>query len=90
MVSLRSCNICKKKLSKTELIKISLVLKDNEYIASLDSNNGRGIYVCKNAHCIDKWINNINKQKSKMKYKINKDSLLSVLNTIKSTLKENQ
>ena len=87
MIPLRSCNICKKKLPKSELIKISLVIKNDEYVASLNSNNGRGIYICKNMHCIDKWINNINKQKSKMKYKIDKDSLLSVLNIIKESQK---
>lgn len=91
MIPIRTCTICKQKKAKHELIKLVLNLKNNIYYVTLDNEykkEGRGIYICRNMDCIDKWIKNIEKNKFKNKYKIDKESLIKTLEVIKNEMGE--
>lgn len=89
MIPLRSCIICKSKKPKSELLRVACILQNNMYTFELDSNQGRGIYLCKDYNCIQKWIHSVDKQKNKFKYKINQQSMLKILNDLKLKWGEN-
>ena len=53
----RMCSVCRCRVPKNQLFRINL-LKNGEIMISDDKlPNSRGLYICKNAECIDKLIN---------------------------------
>ena len=54
-IPMRTCSVCRKKLPKTELLRI--VKKGNEFFVDQDGKlDGRGAYICKDSACIQKCI----------------------------------
>ncbi|MDD3946814.1 MAG: YlxR family protein [Clostridia bacterium] len=53
---LRTCAVCRKKLPKSELIRIVKFADGTIKADETGKAQGRGCYVCKNDSCIEKFI----------------------------------
>lgn len=78
MIPIRCCSLCKKRNEKSNLFRIvadngSAILDEKQDI------NSRGIYICKDKKCIEKFIKVIDKSKYNLKISLSSDSLKEVL-----------
>ncbi len=84
----RSCIACRRKKDKSQLFRI-VARDDKEAIYDKTAKiSSRGIYICKDTKCIEKCEKLINKDKLSVKISINNNSLLEVLENLKSELGE--
>lgn len=78
MAPIRCCSLCKKRDEKKNLFRIvadngSAVLDEKQNIHS------RGMYICRDKKCIEKFIKAIDKSKFNLKISLSYDSLKKVL-----------
>ena len=84
----RSCIACRRRKQKSELFRIVAKADTQAFLDKEYKENSRGIYLCKNKECIQKCENIINKEKFNVKISINTNSLLKLLEELKSELWE--
>jgi predicted RNA-binding protein YlxR (DUF448 family) len=79
---IRSCIICKQKKEKKDLFRI-VSLNNKAYYDKNQTENVRGIYICKDKKCTDKLLQIVNKGKIKFKIDLDNESLKNVIEVLK-------
>lgn len=51
---LRTCCVCRKKVSKSDLLRVVKTPEGKIFLDSTGKTDGRGAYICKNAECRSK------------------------------------
>lgn len=81
----RSCIICKQKKDKKDLSRI-VSLNNVAYYDKEQIQNTRGIYVCRDAKCLDKFTQMVKKGKVKFKICADNDSIINVIEVLSSEM----
>ncbi|MEG0873013.1 MAG: YlxR family protein [Clostridia bacterium] len=82
MIQTRSCIACRKRASKSSLIKIVASEDKNAIYDTKQKINSRSIYFCHDIKCIEKSIKLLLKNKLNVKIDVDKEKLKNVLEQI--------
>ncbi len=82
MIKIRCCVLCKSRKNKSELLRIVAHENGNAILDESQNINKRGIYLCKNKECIERYIKAIKKGKINLKIKVNLESLTALLESL--------
>ncbi|MFP4496812.1 MAG: YlxR family protein [Vulcanimicrobiota bacterium] len=72
-IPVRMCVVCRSKLPRSELIRLVKDRHDTLVEDTGQKAQGRGMYLCRNQACIDKFLNN---KRFRKKFKLESSSTL--------------